>query len=182
MNQSCSCRQTELIGMMRLLWSQHVYWTRFFIISTAENLSDIQEVTERLLENPNDFAMALKPYYGVKTAQRFQTLLTEHLKIGGDLVNAAKNADAVKANDLRRKWYENANEIAAFLACINSFWCENKWRKMLYSHLEMTEKEAGLRLNKEYRKDIAIFGQIEAEAMTMADDMSAGIIRQFLCK
>ena len=182
MNQSCSCWQTELIGMIRLLWSQHVYWTRFFIISTAESLSDIQGVTERLLENPTDFEMALKPYYGVKTAQRFQTLLTEHLKIGGDLVNAAKDADTVKANVLRRRWYENADEIAAFLACINPFWCEKKWRKMLYSHLEMTEKEAGLRLNKEYRKDIAMFGQIETEAMDMADDISAGIICQFLCK
>ena len=64
----------------------------------------------------------------------------------------------------------------------NPFWCEKKWRKMLYSHLEMTEKEAGLRLNKEYRKDIAMFGQIETEAMDMADDISAGIICQFLCK
>ena len=182
MNQSCSCRQTELIGTMRLLWSQHVYWTRFFIISTAENLSDIEEVTERLLENPKDFAMALKPYYGVKTTQQFQTLLTEHLKIGGDLVVAAKKADTVKENELRRQWYENADEIAAFLACVNPFWCENKWRTMLYSHLEMTEKEVGLRLSKEYRKDIAMFGQIETEAMKMADEMSAGIIRQFLCK
>ena len=96
--------------------------------------------------------------------------------------NAAKDADTVKANVLRRRWYENADEIAAFLACINPFWCEKKGRKMLYSHLEMTEKEAGLRLNKEYRKDIAMFGQIETEAMDMADDISAGIICQFLCK
>ncbi len=179
MKQACGSRQTELFGAMRLLWSQHVYWTRFFIISTAENIGDINEVTERLLKNPVDFAAVLKPYYGMRKAQKFQTLLTEHLKIGGDLVNAAKNADSARADELRRQWYENADDIAAFLACVNPFWCENKWRRMLYSHLDMTEKEAGLRLNREYRKDIAMFGQIEAEAMKMADDMSAGMIRQF---
>ena len=94
----------------------------------------------------------------------------------------AKDNRTPEENELRRQWYENADEIAAFFACVNPFWCENKWRTMLYSHLEMTEKEAGLRLNKEYRKDIAMFGQIETEAMKMADEMSAGIIRQFLCK
>ena len=94
----------------------------------------------------------------------------------------AKDNRTPEENELRRQWYENADEIAAFFACVNPCWCENKWRTMLYSHLEMTEKEAGLRLNKEYRKDIAMFGQIETEAMKMADEMSAGIIRQFLCK
>ena len=48
---------------MRKLWSQHVYWTRFFIISTAEKLQDLKYVTNRLLENPGDFAEVLKLFY-----------------------------------------------------------------------------------------------------------------------
>ena len=35
----------------------------------------------------------------------------------------------------------------------------------MYSHLSMTEKEAGLRLKKEYPKDIEIFESIEKEAL-----------------
>lgn len=42
----------------------------------------------------------------------------------------------------------NADNIAEFLAVINPYWCEQKWRDMMYSHLSMTEKEAGLRLKK----------------------------------
>ena len=62
-----------------------------------------------------------------------------------------------KADDLRKKWYANADNIAEFLAVINPYWCEQKWRDMMYSHLSMTEKEAGIRLKKEYPKDIEIF-------------------------
>lgn len=52
----------------------------------------------------------------------------------------------------------------------------------MYNHLSMTEKEAGLRLKKEYPKDIEIFESIEREALEMGDCMAMGIIRQFCCR
>lgn len=45
----------------------------------------------------------------------------------------------------------------------------------------MTEKEAELRLKKEYPKDIEMFDSIEKEALEMADNMANGILRQFGC-
>lgn len=41
MRKSCLYNHQEIINIMRKLWSQHVYWTRFFIISTAEKLQDL---------------------------------------------------------------------------------------------------------------------------------------------
>lgn len=181
MRKQCVCNQREISNAMRKLWSQHVYWTRFFIISTAEELPDLNYVTNRLLRNPNDFFKALKPFYGDRKANKFKELLTEHLKIGGDLVNADKDQDISKADELRKKWYANADDIAEFLALINPYWCKEKWKKMMYSHLSMTEKEAGLRLKKEYPSDIEIFEMIEKEALDMGDYMTFGIIRQFCC-
>ena len=179
MTKSCFYNHQEIINIMRKLWSQHVYWTRFFIISTAEKLQDLKYVTNRLLENPGDFAEVLKLFYGEKKADEFKKLLTEHLQIAGDLVNADKNMNTSKADDLRKKWYANADNIAEFLAVINPYWCEQKWRDMMYSHLNMTEKEAGLRLKKEYPKDIEIFESIEKEALEMGDYMACGIVKQF---
>ena len=34
-------QQLCLINQLQQLWAQHVYWTRFFIISTAEELGDL---------------------------------------------------------------------------------------------------------------------------------------------
>lgn len=45
----------------------------------------------------------------------------------------------------------------------------------------MTEKEASLRLSGNYAADTEIFGDIESEAMIMADYMFYGIIQQFFC-
>lgn len=174
-------QQICLMNQTRQLWEQHVYWTRFFIISTAADLHDLEAVTNRLLQNPKDFAKLLQPIYGVKIAGRFQELFTQHLLIAADLVNAAKNAEVSKANDARKRWYENADEIAGFLSSVNPCWDEAKWKTMLYSHLEMTEKEATLRLRGNYAADIQMFDNIENEALKMANYMYCGIIKQGFC-
>lgn len=172
-------RQVDLSNELRMLWEQHVQWTRAFIISTAADLEDLEAVTNRLLRNPADFANVLKQFYGDKIAKCFEELFTQHLLIAADLVNAVKKGDTVAADAARKKWYANADEISAFLAKINPFWSEAKWRQLFYSHLQMTEKEAGLRLAGKYAEDIKVYDMIEKEALKMADYMSAGIIKQF---
>lgn len=179
MNNICMKNKTNLLNQLRLLWSQHVYWTRFFIISTAEDLCDLSPVTDRLLRNPGDFEKLLVLFYGRKDAEQFKTLLTEHLMIAADLVNAAKQNDTAKVNEARKKWYENADEIADFLSKINPYWSSQKWKDLLYDHLKMTEKEAVLRLGGNFAADVKLFDSIEDEAMKMAEYMFQGISRQF---
>lgn len=174
-----TARQVNLRDQLRMLWEQHVYWTRFFIISTAASLGDLPDVTNRLLQNPGDFGAALTPFYGARVAGQFQELLREHLLIGGDLVTAAKNQDPAKVDEDRTKWYENAAQIARFLGQINPCWSESKWQTMLDDHLAMTEQEAMLRLAGRYPEDIRMFDRIEAEALEMADYMTEGMTRQF---
>jgi hypothetical protein len=179
-NNSVNCNnRINLINTFRKLWSEHVMWTRSFIISTAANLGDLQLVTKRLLRNPTDFAAALKKYYGAEKAAKFDTLLTEHLMIGAALVNAAKAKDTETADEQRKKWYANADEIADFLSSMNPYWSKNEWQMMLYDHLKMTEDEAVKRLNGEYAKDIAQYDIIEDQALMMADYMADGIAKQF---
>ena len=86
-----------------------------------------------------------------------------------------KNHETAKTDDARRRWYANADAISAFLAGINACWNEEKWREFFYSHLEMTEKEATLRLQSDYAADIHMYDQIETEALRMADDMFCGL-------
>lgn len=116
-----------------------------------------------------------------RTAGQFGDLLTEHPEIGGELVTDLKNHETAKADDARRRWYANADAISAFLAGINACWNEEKWREFFYSHLEMTEKEATLRLQGNYTADIKVFDNIENEALNMADYMFCGIMRRCFC-
>jgi hypothetical protein len=174
-----NCRQLQLSNTMRQLWMEHVLWTRFFILSTAFGLPDLSFVTERLLRNPDDFANTLKPFYGKQTAMQFKQLFTDHLLIAAQLVNAAKAGDTAEVDNQRHIWYENAEDIAQFLASINPFWSEYEWRDLLFDHLRMTEDEAVFILTGQYEKSIKEYDDIQAEALLMADVMTRGIVHQF---
>ncbi|NJD01729.1 MAG: acetylglutamate kinase [Ruminiclostridium sp.] len=162
-----------------MLWEQHVVWTRLAILSMVFNLPDVDLVTNRLLRNPVDFENALKTYYGNAGAKKFADLLTSHLVIASQLVKAAKAGDSNAAADAEKKWYANADEIAAYLGSINPYWSQQDWKTMLYKHLALTKAEAVNMLTKNYSAGISTFDEIEKQALAMADVMSSGIIRQF---
>ena len=171
--------QQMLSNHMRLLWEQHVYWTRLFILSTVFGLPDTELVANRLLRNPKDFEAVLKPLYGESIAAKFAELFTSHLTIAAELVKTAKAGDSAAAADAEKRWYANADEIADFLGNINPYWSAQEWRKMLYDHLAMTKTEAVDILTSKYGDSINVFENIEQEALMMADTMTQGIVKHF---
>ncbi len=171
--------QQTLSNHMRLLWEQHVYWTRLFILSMAFGLPDMELVTDRLLRNPKDFEEALKPFYGKDIAAKFAELFTSHLTIAAELVEAAKAGNSAAVADAEKRWYANADEIADFLSGINPYWSAQEWRKMLYDHLAMTKAEAVDILTQKYGDSINVFDGIEQQALMMADAMTQGLVKQF---
>lgn len=174
-----TCNQLEISDTNRRLWMEHVLWTRFFIISTVFSLPDLSFVTQRLLQNPLDFAKELQPLYDKQVAMQFKQLFTEHLLIAAQLVNAAKAGDAAEVEKQRKIWYCNTKDIARFLASINPCWDECTWRELLFDHLRMTEDEAVFILTGQYEKGIKEYDAVQAEALKMADVMTCGILRQF---
>ena len=179
-NQSCiTMSEVNLTLQMRELWAEHVIWTRNFIMSVADNTTDKAAVTERLLNNYDDMADAMRPYYGDENASEFGELIEDHLLIAASLVEAAKAGNSTAAADAENKWYENADEIAAFESSINPYWNETALITMWHDHLKLTKDEAVARLTKDYTADIAAYDQIAALANMMADSMSEGIRKQF---
>ncbi len=164
---------------MRLIWEQHVYWTRMVIMGIAFGLPDTQFVVNRLLRNAKDLAAAFKPFYGEAIAAEIEQLFTGHLVIAAEIVQAAKAGDSAAAADAEKRWYANADQIAAFLASINPHWSEQEWQKMMYDHLAMTKAEAVDILTGKYEAGIIMFDDIERQALDMADMMTHGIVSQF---
>ena len=171
--------EVNIMNVMRMLWEEHSTWTRMTIVSIVFGLQDEEVVTKRLLRNPQDFANALKPYYGDMIASKFGQLLTAHLVIAAELVKAAKAGNSKGAADAEKRWYENADEIAALLGSINPYWSQESWRVMLYEHLRLVKAEAIDMLRKNYQSGVDIYDEIEIQALEMADIMAQGIIRQF---
>jgi len=172
-------KQRQTFETVQRIWLEHVFWTRFFIVSDVGSLPDLSAVTNRLLRNPTDFADVLRPLYGPDRAVRFESLLRDHLVIASKLVNAAKAGNTATADEERKLWYSNADEIALFLNNINPNWSKKVWQDLLYDHLNMTENEAIYQIRGEYEESVAEFDKIQKEALQMANYMAGGIIKQF---
>jgi len=171
--------EVDLRNLLRMLWEEHVAWTRMAIISMAASMPDQELVIKRLLRNATDMAAALRPLYGEEKASIFGRLIHDHLALAAQLVAAAKAGDSSAAAEAERKWYANADEIATFLSNINPNWSREALLAMLHDHLALTKAEAVARLNKEYATDIALYDAIEQQALTMADALTDGIVKQF---
>lgn len=171
--------EVGLINQMRMLWEQHVIWTRLAIISTVFELPDEELVSNRLLQNPKDFELVLQPLYGSDSASMFESLLKSHLVIASQLVSASKDGDSNSAEDAEKRWYSNADEIATFLESINPYWNQKDWKTMFYEHLRMIKLEAVDIITGGYEAGINEYDNIEQQALVMADMMSRGIVSQF---
>lgn len=167
------------MAMNRLLWMEHVNWTRMTIISIVFNLPDLPFVQQRLLRNATDLGNCLRPFYGDTIADRYAALIKEHLIIAAELVTAAAKGDAKTADAKEKEWYRNADEIAIFLHSINPYLSIEGVQKMFYTHLALTKNEAITMIQKDYQTDVNIFDEIEAEALAMSDMIAQAIVLQF---
>lgn len=84
-------KELKFIEKILVLWFQHSEWTLMAITSIVFESPNEEVVINRLLRNPEDFYKVLKPFYEENIASRFSNLLTEHLVLAADLVNALKD-------------------------------------------------------------------------------------------
>lgn len=169
----------DLNNKIRQLWEEHIIWTRLTIINIVSNSPDTKLVSDRLLKNATDFAALFATFYGPVIANQFGELMRQHLLIAADLVNAAKKQDANAVATIEKKWHQNADDIAKFLNSINPYWNANEIQRMMDSHLALTKAEAVAILTNKYAESIALFDEIEKQALEMADLYIEGLVNQF---
>ena len=164
---------------LRKLWSDHVIWTRDYIVAAVANAPDAQAAAGRLLANQDDIGQAIVPYYGADAGQKLTALLKDHIMIAVDLIEAAKsgNNDAFATHD--KRWSDNAVEIARFLAGANPNWPDKDVLDLLNQHLALTKGEVVARLQQTWDADVKAFDDIFTEIMVLADALHDGLVAQF---
>lgn len=164
---------------LRKLWSDHVIWTREYIVAAVAGTPDADAAASRLLRNQDDIGAAIVPYYGQAAGDELTRLLRDHIMIAVDLVAAARQGDddAFAQHDAR--WSANAREIAHFLAGANPHWPEADVNDLLALHLKLTKDEAVARLTKDWTADVKAFDDIFTEIMVLADAIHDGLAAQF---
>lgn len=174
-----STKISSLNTALRKLWSDHVYWTRSFIVATIADIPETKEVTERLMKNQEDLGNSIVKYYGTEAGNKLTNLLKEHILKAAALVAAAKVEDKDKFKVADKEAYQNADEIATFLSSANPNWTQSDLQNMLYEHLNLLTKETQARIKKDWKGDISNFDKVYEQALMMADEFTTGIVKQF---
>jgi len=164
---------------MRTLWSDHVIWTREYIVAAVGNQPDQQAAATRLMKNQEDIGAAVATYYGQAAGAKLTELLKAHISIAVDLINAAKAGDTAKQQQADQLWHRNAEDIADFLSKANPNWPRATLVAMMNTHLSTTTDEVVARLTKNWEQDVRAFDAVYRHIMVMSDALSDGIIKQF---
>jgi len=179
MSVSAGTKQMSLQLALRRLWSDHVIWTRDYIVAAIADAPGAPAVAGRLLANQEHIGRAIVPFYGEQAGEALTGLLKEHIMVAVDLIEAAKASDQEKFADADRRWDQNARDIASFLSSANPNWPEHDVLDLLSQHLKLTKDEATARLHQRWEDDIEAFDQIFTEILTVADVLYTGIVKHF---
>jgi hypothetical protein len=167
---------------MRKLWSDHVIWTRDYIVAAVDDKPDAQAAATRLLKNQDDIGAAVGSIYGKAAGDQLTTLLKEHITIAVDIIKHAKAGNKAAQAQADAKWKQNGDAIATFLSKANPNWPKATLADMMNKHLSTTTDEVVARLTKNWDADVRAFDAVYGHILMMADALSDGIIKQFPAK
>src|SRR4029450_210850 len=164
---------------MRKLWTDHVVWTRDYIMAATQKQPDAPAALTRLMKNQDDIGNAVAKFYGNGAGQQLTTLLKDHIAIAGDIVKAAMAGDTAGQKGGDERWHQNALQIAEFLSKANPNWPRAVLLDMMNKHLSTTTTELVARLNKDWDGDVKAFDAVYDHILHMSDALSDGIVKQF---
>jgi hypothetical protein len=164
---------------MRKLWTDHVVWTRDYIVAAVGDQPDAQAAAGRLMKNQEDIGNAVAKFYGASAGQQLTTLLKQHISIAVDLIKAAKAGDKPAQQQADDKWQQNAVDIAGFLSKANPNWPRATLVDLMKKHLSTTTDEVVARLTKNWDGDVRAFDAVYDHILHMSDALSDGIVKQF---
>lgn len=169
----------ELKDNLRMRWSDHVIWTKNYIVSAFANSEDKEKVLARLLQNQQEIGNIYKPYYGEAVGDKLAQLLREHILIAGKVVAAVIAGNQTDLEKYNKEWYNNADDIANFLSAHNPKYSYEQLKEMLHEHLELITDDVTARAKKDWDAEVVAFDKGLEHIIMFGDLLTEGIVKQF---
>jgi hypothetical protein len=174
-----SAPEVRLRMAMRHAWDVHARWTRSYIVSLLADLPDSGRVKTRLFEGANDLADVMRPYCPVTAIPELANLVRQNVLATGRAAVASRAGDSLAATTALGGWSAGTDSLAQFLARTNPSWPDSKLGDLLRAYQEQTWRQIAARARQDWFADVAACDQADIEARTIADALSAGIVKQF---
>lgn len=161
------------------LWTDHVVYMHAYIVSALNNLPNIEIIKDYLIDNQKDIGEFLAKYYGKEIGEKLTRLLREHLYLNFGLIDAIKEKNKTKINNIKDRWHDNAKAIAQLLNKINPKLNRNDLNTLLEKHLLLTDQQIEARFTKNWKKDIAVYDDVRKQILEFSNYLATGITQQF---
>lgn len=107
--------------------------------SSDQSKNDIDTIKKKLLSNAHNLADFFNLYVGKGAGNDFEPLFDDHIKFGGEYIEATKNhkpTDQIVKNALK-----NANQLADLFSKWFPSILDNQWQNMWSEHVKIEAKQ-----------------------------------------
>lgn len=170
--------QMNIVINSQRLWLQLVFAIRSLLFTVLRD----QERTESAVNQlygvvSNSFYAYLRFFYGPAAAQQFANMFSSYItsmwrvfeEIASSGYNQASDSNTVAL-------YNNADQMAVFLAGLNVYWSEEQWKSFFNQLTQLVIQEAIALATRDFNGEYQLFQRIVDLAILMGDYMARGII------
>ena len=172
----CSPAFDRQLGIMYSEWLSHLFWTKIVVEKAKAGDHCLQASINRLLQNQVELGNNLAFFYGRGAGQTYTNLLTTHINQAITIVTmllAGQDASSVIT-----AWYQNANDIADFLASLNPLIDPVVMRQHMKEHLDSLIVQVAAILRGDCQGAIAAFDVGRAHIIDMTTYITTKIREQ----
>lgn len=171
--------EMELSKDMRQAWSGHNMWDAMLTVSLLNELENTEAVQNRLMKTPEDIVGVFEKFYSMPITNQLKQLLSEHMRLAGELTTAMKNNNMEQEQMLEEQLNQNVDQIAKMLSGTNNKYDYEELRSMLRKHLDIKKHSVNAELSGEHTEAVRLVDENEKHLMELADLLTKGLLEQF---
>lgn len=171
--------EMDLNNDMRKAWLMHVFWILMYETSFLNDLSGLSAIADRLELTPEDIAEVFSYYYPQNVVNQLSRLLSRHTELTAELMEAMKEGNSERMEQLEVQNSQNSAEISRLLSSTNGNYNYDELLRMMNMHTDTTKRQIQAGLDRNQEEEIRLFDENANHVSQMADYMTDGLIKQF---
>lgn len=173
--QCLTFEQMNAIFGLRMLWFDLITWSRAYMLAKTKDIGNEAEVMVRFGQVADELGDMMVRVFGEEAAFVSEGLVDTFVVLMDGLISAQMAGDIEEVNRNTQLLYQNADELAAFMASVNPFWDETRWRTILYDILRNLIVESTTFLTGEFGLNLDVFSVLLDQAESASNYFAQGL-------
>jgi hypothetical protein len=169
--------ENKLDDIQNLLMTHGVLLNKLIVAAHFDKpQSDMDAIKEKLFTNAHDIATYLSTYCGTEAGQKFEQLFKEHIRLGGEFIDALKMHKPI--DEIAEKAYANGKEIADFLSQLFPSTAQQEWESMMKEHVMIELNQAHAYMHNDNSRALSLKDDSIQQLRRMSDSIIKGIEKE----